>query len=198
MEPSFLGRRKKLNGRQGALPFVVPNGLLRLVLLSIGVGLTAVELGLPVLRAHPHNLPPARRIRNHPDDRGATALSTPPPFESPPPQRHRKLGPRRVLGSGGVIAAGLSVPAPHGELAPMLLAPAPHRGRMTTRAVPTAGPRTALATRSAAIADQRKKRWPPIFRIVELVERRTLPHEMPFADLRGVILSHTLTSNEIQ
>ena len=169
MQPRPLSRGKKLERSEDSGPLVVPSGLLCVRRALRYVFPAPLELGLAMLPAHPHHLPPARRLLDHPDHVVRAALPAAAALQGTAAQRHRQLRARRVAGSGVVTAHGRGVPPANGELAPMLVAPAPNRGRMTIPAVPPAGPCSAPTALRATEADERERRREG--KVVELIER---------------------------
>ena len=71
----LLGRRKKIDRGEHAGALRVPDRLFGLGRALVRVVAASVELGLPVLTADPHDLPPPFRLSNEPDHVGVPADS---------------------------------------------------------------------------------------------------------------------------
>jgi len=191
-----LIRRKKLDRREHARPLVVPCRLFVLVRTSFGGLAAPFKFGRAVLSADPDRLPPPRRLLDQPNNVGLAALPAAAALQGTAAERHRQLRARRVAGARAVIAGGRSVPPADGEAPSMVLAPAPHGGRVTAWAVPAAGTRAAAAALRAAEAYERERRRCRCRcrEIVELIERSDA-HKSCLAAFWSAPVSHVnLTS----
>ena len=116
--------------------------------------LAPLELGLAVLQADPHHVPPPPRIRDQSNNLASPTVLATATRKGAPAQGHRKFCACGVAGPKILVARGGGVLAPDGERAPIFLAVAPHGGRVAAKAVPAAVPRAAPAARRAAGANQ--------------------------------------------
>ena len=125
----------KLDRGEDEVPFVVPGCLLRVGrLLRRGV-LAPLELGLAVLQADPHHVPPPPRIRDQSNNLASPTVLATATRKGASAQGHRKFCACGVAGPKILVARGGSVLAPDSERAPIFLAVAPHGGRVAAKAV---------------------------------------------------------------